>query len=159
MTEILITDDDLAWVGRELEFVSDVVTESQVRQFVAATDDYHPAYDGESADELGIEHIAPPMLYYGITRPWVGLDGYADDGTVLHQRPLVGTGQAMGGTLSVEWIRPLHVGDRLRGVRTLASLEEKQGSRMRFALAVWNTEYRDQNGELVIREQYEQILF
>lgn len=155
----LISEEDRAWVGRQLEFVGDVVTESHVRQFVAASDDHHPAYVSELATELGVEQHAPPLLYYGITRPWVSLDGYAEDGTVMHQRPLVGTGQAMGGTLSVEWIRPLQIGDRLSGVRVLTSLEEKQGSRMTFALATWNIEYRDQQGELVIREQYEQILF
>lgn len=155
----LISEQDLTWVGCEIEFESDTVTESHVRQFVAASDDYHPSYVPEKAAALGIEHNAPPLLYYGITRPWVSLDGYAEDGTVADQRPLVGTGQAMGGTLSVEWLRPLRVGDRLRGIRTLASLEEKDGARMRFALATWKIEYRDQNGELVIREQYEQILF
>lgn len=160
MPGTLLTDEDLAWVGRQIEFEGDEITEAMVRQFVAATDDPHPSY--LPVGQPGVREggpVVPPMLYYGSTRPFVCLAGYADDGTLEQQRPMVGTGQAMGGSLSVEWLRPLRVGDRLRGLRTLSSLEEKHGTQRTFALATWDTAYTDEKGEVVVRERYEQILF
>lgn len=156
----LLTDQARSWIGREIVVDGDEVTEAMVQQFVYASEDAHPAYLSETtATDAGVERVAPPMLYQAAIRPYVPLDHYNSDGTVREVRPPLGTGQSMGGTLEVEWIRPLRVGDRLCGVRKLVALEEKSGSRRDFVIVRWQTEYRDQKGELVIREQYEQIVF
>lgn len=156
----LLTDDALAWVGRQVEVKGDEITESMVQQFVFASEDDHPAYvSATSAAAAGTERVVPPMLYQAAIRPYVPLSEYSSDGIVLENRPVIGSGQSVGGTLSVQWIRPLRIGDRLSGVKTLVSMEEKDGSRRKFVVVVWETEYRDQKGELVIRERYEQICF
>ena len=156
----LLNDEALSWVGRRIEIEGDEITETMVRQFIYATEDAHPAYVSDlTAADAGTPRVVPPMLYQGATRPYVPLSDYAPDGTVKENRPIIGSGQAMGGTLSVEWLRPLRVGDRLTGTRTLLSMNEKNGSTRQFVVVIWQTEYRDQNGEVVIREQYEQIVF
>lgn len=152
----LITPEIEAWVGRRIDFKGDVVTLGEIRRFAAASDDHNPDY---GVTGTGGETLAPPMLYYGITRPFAASSEFAEDGTVWEHRPMVGAGQSMGGSVETEWLLDLQEGDLLRGVRTLASLQEKAGSRMHFVLATWVTEYFNQDDNLVVRERYEQILF
>ena len=99
------------------------------------------------------------MLYYGATRPLAPSDDFMEDGTVAEHRPLIGSGQTMGGSVEMEWLEPLMLGDQLCGTRTLASLQEKTGRKRDFVIAEWITEYRDKTGRLLVRERYEQILF
>lgn len=155
----LLTPELLSWVGQSIDFSSDAISESEVRRFVAASGDDNPQYlvptDGKAPSGMPV----PPMLYYGATRPLVPAAELSEDGTVFEHRPMVGQGQTMGGSIEVEWLRPVRLHDRLRGRRTLASLKEKKGTRRRFVIAEWITEYHDEQGELVVRERYEQILF
>lgn len=157
---VLLDEEALAWVGRQVEVEGDEITESMVQQYVFASEDDHPAYLSDaSAAAAGTERVVPPMLYQAATRPYKPLSEYSPDGIVVENRPVIGSGQSVGGTLSVDWIRPLRVGDRLSGVKTLVSMKEKDGSKRKFVVVLWETEYRDQIGELVIRERYEQICF
>lgn len=156
----LLDEDALAWIGRQMTVEGDEITESMVQQYVFASEDDHPAYVSESsAAAAGTERVVPPMLYQAAARPYKPLRDYSPDGIVVENRPVIGSGQSVGGTLSVEWIRPLRIGDRLSGVKTLVSMMEKDGSTRKFVVVKWETEYRDQIGELVIRERYEQICF
>ena len=149
----------MAWVGRAITFESDPISISEARRFIAASGDDNPLY--EIPQDAGDDAAAPvpPMLYYGATRPLVPASAMAEDGTVHEHRPMVGTGQTMGGSVEMEWLRPVRIGDRLSGVRTLKSLTEKQGKTRLFVIAAWETEYRDQSGQPVVRERYEQLLF
>ena len=155
----LLTPESMAWVGRSIEFDSDPIDVVESRRFVAASGDGNPLYavPGGDGDPAGTP--VPPMLYYGVTRPLVPASQMAEDGTVFEHRPMIGTGQTMGGSVDIEWMRPLRIGDRLRGTRTLESLTEKHGKRRHFVIARWLTEYRDEHGEMVVRERYEQLLF
>ncbi len=155
----LLTEEAKAWIGRQITFESDPISVSDARCFIAASGDDNPAY---ALPDIGFDASGtpcPPMLYYGATRPWASADAFTEDGTVAEHRPIIGTGQTMGGSVEMEWLAPLRVGDRLSGIRTLSSLTEKQGKRFDLVLAEWMTEYRDQNGVLKVRERYEQILF
>lgn len=155
----LLTPEALEWVGRSITLRGDEVTEGEIRRFVAASDDPNPDYGSPRDTGAAGTVPAPPMIYYAVTRPLAAARDFAEDGTVFEHRPMIGKGQAMGGSVEVEWHRPIRLGDRLTGVRTLASLTEKQGSRMRFVIAEWVTEYRDQEDRIVVTERYEQILF
>lgn len=152
----LLTPEIEAWVGQEIEFTSEPITASEARRFIAASGDDHPGFLTQGDGDAG---QVPPMLYYGVTRPFVPAADLCEDGTVFEHRPIVGTGQTMGGSVEVEWRRPVRVGDRLRGRRRLDSLTEKSGRRRDFVIARWRTEYRDADGELVVLETYEQLLF
>lgn len=156
----LLTPEIRAWVGRSIEFDSDPISISEARRFIAATGDDNPRY---ALPEVGVKPEqsgeVPPMLYYGATRPLAHSSDFAEDGTITEHRPIVGTGQTMGGSVEVEWTRPLRLGDQLRGKRTLSSLTEKSGRSRTFVVAEWITEYRDESDELIVRERYEQLLF
>nr|WP_306265451.1 MaoC family dehydratase N-terminal domain-containing protein [Pararhizobium sp. IMCC3301] len=156
----LLTPEIEAWVGRSFEFKSDPISLSDARGFVAASGDDNPLYQLPGVGEEPLQSIpVPPMLYYAATRPFALSEDFAEDGTVTELRPLVGTGQTMGGGVEMEWHEPLVLGDKLNGIRTLASLNEKSGRKRDFVIAEWITEYRDSSGRLKVRERYEQILF
>ena len=156
----LLKEAALAWIGRKIEVQGDEITVAMLQQYVFASEDDHPAYvSASSAADAGTEWVVPPMLYQAATRPFKPLSDYSPDGLVVENRPVIGSGQSLGGNLSVQWIRPLRIGDRLSGVKTLVSMKEKRGSNRNFVIVSWETEYRDQNGEVVIRESYEQICF
>ena len=155
----LLTPDIMAWVGRAIEFESDPISASEARRFIAASGDDNPLYAIPDNPGGGTSIPVPPMLYYGATRPFVPASAMAEDGTVHEHRPMIGTGQTMGGSIEMEWLRPVRIGDRLSGTRTLKSLTEKQGRTRHFVIAEWVTEYRDKAGNPVVRERYEQLLF
>jgi len=156
----LLTPEIMTWVGRSQEFKSDPISLSDARGFVASSGDDNPLY---ALPELGhsedCDAYVSPMIYYAVTRPFVSSKDFAEDGTVMELRPLIGTGQTMGGSVSMEWLEPLKLGDQLHGKRTLASLNEKEGRKRTFVIAEWLTEYWDNDGNLKVRERYEQILF
>lgn len=156
----LLTPEIMKWVGRSISFSSDPVSISEARRFIAASGDDNPLYalPAVGSKPAG-ETRVPPMLYYAITRPLAATEDFTEDGTVAEHRPLIGTGQTMGGSVEMEWFAPLLLGDRLEGTRTLASLNEKSGRKRSFVIAEWITEYRDEAGQLLVRERYEQILF
>lgn len=156
----LLTPEIMEWVGRSITFSSDPISLSEARRFIAASGDDNPLYAlPDVGEDAGGKTLVPPMLYYGITRPLARTDDFAEDGTVAEHRPLIGTGQTMGGSVEMEWFEPLMLDDQLQGTRTLASLQEKTGRKRDFVIAEWITEYRDGTGRLLVRERYEQILF
>ncbi len=155
----LLTPEAKAWIGRQITFQSDPISVSDARCFIAASGDDNPVYELPRVGEDATGTPCPPMLYYGATRPWAPADEFSEDGTVAEHRPMIGKGQTMGGSVEMEWLEPLRVGDQLTGTRTLASLNEKQGRKFDFVLAEWITEYRDVEDRLKVRERYEQILF
>ena len=156
----LLTPDIMEWVGRSFDFESDPISLSDARAFIAASGDDNPRYQlPEVGEPVTVEACVPPVLYYGVTRPFAPSEDLAEDGTVTELRPLIGTGQTMGGSVEMEWLEPLMLGEQLSGTRTLVSLTEKEGRRRTFVIAEWLTEYRNAEGRLKVRERYEQILF
>ncbi|GAT74946.1 hypothetical protein MHM582_3455 [Microbacterium sp. HM58-2] len=151
MEELLLTDEARAWVGREFDMPEFTVSERDIRQYAAALGGPVPP---PGADDLS----AQPLLYTALTRPILAPDDLTVDGLSEDRRAPVGEGRVMFGGIDVELVRPLKVGDQVRGRRKLISLEEKEGRRARFVVATWHTEYIDAGGEPVIRETSTQIL-
>lgn len=112
--------------------------------------------DEEAATERGYETIPAPLIftrlaYFERYRPDgigndLGFDLGFDQDNVLH------------GEQEYEFERPLYVGDVLAGTTTLADVSQKEGREgglMTFA--VYETEYRDEAGELVATERITRI--
>lgn len=156
----VISNEALAWVGREWQLPGETVTAVGILRHTSATGDENPLYrDPEAAAEFGCSSIvAPPLMYMALTRPIVPLPELTTDGVTYDRRPPVGAGRGMAGEVSIEFIRPLQLGDQIVGYRRLASLEEKAGKNRQFVMANWETEYRDQGGQVVIREHSTLIL-
>ncbi|MEV0265748.1 MaoC family dehydratase N-terminal domain-containing protein [Streptomyces sp. NPDC050617] len=148
MGKPLLTDEARGWVGREFDMPPFTVTEKDIRKYEAGLGNTVPAHPD----------TAQPLLYTALVRPIAPVAELGADGLTEDRRAPVGEGRVMFGGIDVELVRPLVVGDQVRGRRRLESLEEKHGRRGPFVLATWRTEYVDASGDPVIREASTQIL-
>lgn len=145
-------------IGKSKRTVENFEVEAgKVEEFARALRDENPIYrNREAARSAGYEDIpAPPTFtrvsYFPRYRPDgidenLGFDLGLQSENVLH------------GEQEYEYARPLIVGDVLSGVTTLVDVFQSEGSRggiMTFC--VYETEYRDQDGELVVTERVTRI--
>lgn len=147
-----------AQVGESVQTVENLEIEAgKVEEFVRAfRDDYSVFRDEEVAQEAGYDDIPAPLTftrvaYFPRYRPDdIGSDLGFDLGlrkeNVLH------------GEQEYEYERPLVVGDVLSGTTTLVDVYQSEGSRGgTMTFCVYETEYRDQNDELVLTERLTRI--
>lgn len=154
----LLTAEARAWLGTEVHLASGVITPEIVARYVTGAG-LEGSHRCSVAAGLEPRIVAPPLLCLALTRPIHDLEELTPDGVTSDRRPPVGTGQGMAGDMSLEFVTPLYVGDSATGRRVLTDLVEKTGSRRAFVLARWETEYRNQNDELLVREVANQLLF
>lgn len=145
-------------VGTSVETVTDLrVDRSKVDEFATTLRNDDPIYrDHDAADERGYETIPAPMIftriaYFDRYRPGdigndLGFDLGFDPDNVLH------------GEQAYEFERPLYVGDRLTGTTTLTDVRQSEGGRGgTMTFAVYETEYYDEDDELVLTERVTRI--
>jgi hydroxyacyl-ACP dehydratase HTD2-like protein with hotdog domain len=102
--------------------------------------------------------LAPVLVYTLLTRPPTPI---AELQPAEHDPPTAGPGggrRVVFGGLTVELIRPVRVGDRLRGVRRVHSIEEKAGRTGPLVIVHWLTEFVDATDALVLRELSRQVI-
>ena len=139
------------------------VEASHIMMFARAIGDPNPVYDPTQTDPSEI--VAPPTFAQAsaqfdpdyFLRPKVGADGWFGSGKepTGARRSGSGGGGGGGGGLHAEQHfeihRPLRPGDVLTATTSPGTTWEKEGKRggkLLFSESV--TEYRDQNGELVV---------
>lgn len=137
-------------VGTSIQTVEYLRIEAgKVEEFARAIQDDNPAYrDEDAANEQGLDAVPAPLTftrtsYFPRYRP-DGID--ADLGFDLGLR----SEYVLHGEQEYEYERPIEVGDVLTGTTTLTDIyqrEGNQGGMMTFA--VYETEFRDQNDDLV----------
>lgn len=145
-------------VGTRVTTVEGLAVEAgKVEEFARAVRDPNPAHrDPEVAERLGFPAVPAPMTftrtsYFPRYRPdGVGTDFGMDLG--LHWDRLVHGEQAY----ALE--RPAYVGDVLSGETTLADAYQRESSGGgTLTFVVYETEYRDADGDLVLTEELTRI--
>lgn len=145
-------------IGESHKTVEDLQVEAgKVEEFARAIGDDNPAHrDTEAAESQGFKEIPAPLTflrtsYFPRHRPpgigdQFGFDlGFRDE-YVIH------------GEHAFEFDRPVHVGDVLSGMTTLIDIYQREGSRGgTMTFAVFETEYRDENEDLVCTERLTRI--
>lgn len=140
-------------VGETVDSVADLTVEAgKVAEFAAAVGDDDPVFrDPAVARRRGFDRIPAPPTFTRVSmfpryRPdgagRLGFDLGFDIRYELH------------GEQAYEFTRPVYVGDTLAGRTTLTDVYERegrQGGTMTFA--VLETEYTDEDGELVVTER------
>lgn len=147
-----------AMIGTSVTTVEGLEVEAgKVEEFARAIRDNNPAHRKvEAAKRQGFEAIPAPLTftrtaYFPRYRPeGVGMEFGMDLG--LHWDRLV------HGEHEYEFERPVYVGDVLTGETTLVDVYEREGSRGgTMTFVVYETEYRDGDGELVVTERLTRI--
>lgn len=145
-------------VGTSRRTVEDLRVEAgKVEEFATTLRNDDPVHRSETAAEgRGHEAIPAPLIftrvaYFERHRPDgvgtdLGFDLGFDPDNVLH------------GEQEYEFERPVYVGDVLTGTTTLTDVRQSEGSRGgTMTFAVYETEYRDRNDDLVVTERITRI--
>jgi acyl dehydratase len=132
---------DRSLIGRVFPVGSFTVTRELITKIAKAVGETDPIYtDVDSAQDSGHHDLlAPPticnLLVRGIKRPNVKLQGFS--------KMRVHGGQALYS------IKPIHAGDKLDAKTHLEEIYTKTGRTGTMAFIIWQTEFFNQEGELV----------
>lgn len=153
----ILTDELMAWVGRESEPKTAQVTERDLKRFATAHTLWEPNplhFDKEAASKTPFGGTIAPSLAYGSSFsefPPVSILG--DDGhsrKVASKKPTltppIPLPRAMAGGTDVEYIRPIRPGDTITQQSKLVELTEKLGKSGPLVFVTTATTYTNQNG-------------
>ncbi|WP_339105827.1 MaoC family dehydratase N-terminal domain-containing protein [Haloterrigena salinisoli] len=128
------------------------IERGKVEEFARAITETDPLFrDADVARERGYEDVPAPLTYARVSRfPRYrpeDLEGYGFD---LGFRPEY----VLHGEQRYEYERPLTVGDVLTGETTLVDVYQRDGGRAgTMTFAVYETEYRDESGDLALTDR------
>lgn len=129
------------------------VEAGKVSEFATSLRDDDPAYrDADEAARRGFDRIPAPLTFTQVGRfPHYRGDDVADgiQGFDLGFDPQ----RTVHGEQEYEFERPVYVGDELTGTTTLTDVYEREGEDGTLTFAVLTTEYRTDDGELVVTER------
>lgn len=130
------------------------VERGKVREFVTAVRDENPVYrDADVAAEQGLDEVPAPPTFTQVARhPRYQPADFDDDGI---QGFDLGFDEArtVHGEQEYEFERPALVGETLTGTTTLTDVSQREGSDGTMTFAVLTTEYRNDDGELLVTER------
>jgi hydroxyacyl-ACP dehydratase HTD2-like protein with hotdog domain len=155
----LLTAEARTWIGMEIDIPRAEISVRDVERYIVGCGGSEALLGGIALANVSTDSRVPPLIYQALTGPVAPRRDLTGDGSTAERRPPIGDGQGMAGETEVRFHRPLRVGDALNGRRRLLSLEEKDGRRRRFVVSTWLTEYRGDDGELLITETFRQLLF
>ncbi len=147
----VLTEDVLAYIGRQDEPRVEVVNRRDIRKYSIATRQRKAKY--LNGDE------APPLYHVALFWDVVPLDELSPDGvsvdTLLPRFPLE---RAMAGGLEIEYHRRIRAGDTVVGQRTLTAIYEKEGRSGPLIFYEVELAVRLDSGEPVLTEKTTRIL-
>lgn len=143
--EAMVGDSQVTAEGFQIEA-------GKVEEFARSITDPNPVFrDERVARERGFDSIPAPLTYPRVSRfPRYRPDDIEMYGFDLGFKPEY----VLHGEQAYEYERPLRVGDVLTGTTTLADVYQRDSSRAgTMTFAVYETEYRDESGELVLTDR------
>ena len=153
-SEGLIDADSAARIGTVAATATGEVNRRDLQRWAAAVGDHNPLwFDTEYAQANGYRDVICPPLYLqyavlGVT----ALDDLRPDGSsgaVSGSLAFPRAPRRMAGGESTTFHLPAYHLDEITMVRTIASIDEKQGRSGSFVLVTWHTVYRNQHQQLV----------
>jgi acyl dehydratase len=150
--DAVITAEVRSWIGRSSEPMElpEEIAASDVRRYVEATGDRNPLWlDEEAARSAGYRgRLVPPMLVAELV--W-RLKGRAA-GRLLDRIPLPANYlDTRNFDTEIEWIEPVHVGERLAIRHRIRDIVGRAGRRGLGVYITRETEYTRADGRLVAR--------
>ena len=134
-----VLDLDQSIIGLEGSAFSVEVEKRHIRQFADAIGDHNPLYTDEE--------YAKNTFYDGIIVPPTFLIALGSEG---NQLPLkLDEKRMLHGEQEFIYYRPIRHGDRLICKSKVADLYEKEGNSGKMQFLVLDTEFKDEDGEMV----------
>ncbi len=146
----LVNEAARAWIGRSQPPVRVEVTRRDLQKYAVATEQRQQKYiDGDEA---------PPMFLFGLLRPIVPMDQLGPDGIAIDGfLPDLPLKRIMAGGTNMSFHRPIRPGDILIATRTLADIQEKEGSTGPLIFIIYQLRVETEAGELVVEERTTRI--
>lgn len=158
----LITEEARRWAEREHASVSFAVTAMDIAKYahaIEATDRIH--FDREEAQAAGYRGVVAPALFPYVIRMHaynlVDRDQLEVDGSPSGDVPPLPTHRAMAGEASIELGEPIVAGDVITVEKHLLDLYEKEGKTGPLVFVQMEFTYRNQDNQMVAREQFTRI--
>ena len=141
-------------VGTSRVTVEDLTVEAgKVAEFAGALRDERSLHrDAENASEQGFERIPAPLTFTQVGRFEHYQSADMDDGIQGFNLGF-DPERTVHGEQEYEFERPVLVGDTLTGTTTLTDVYERESGDKTLTFAVLTTEYRTDDGELVVTER------
>lgn len=138
----------MSLVGQLVDEFSFGVEAGKVGEFARAIQDPAPRYvDGGAAAAEGFSGLPAPLTFTVVA-------GHHRDARAAVARLGLDIARVVVGEVEWTYERPLVVGDRLDGRRVVADVRTREGSRGgAMTLVTLETEFRDQRGELAVRQR------
>jgi acyl dehydratase len=135
-------------IGVVVDEFSFAVEQGKVREFAIAIKDPAPRYrDPSAAAEDGLEGIPAPLTFTVVA-------GHHRDAAAAVEQLGLEMRRVVVGEVEWSYERPLVVGDRLDGRRTVTGVRRREGGRGGYmTLVTLETEFRDQHGEVPVRQR------
>ena len=147
----VLTEEVLAYIGRQDEPRVEVVNRRDIRKYSIATRQRKARY--LAGDE------APPLYHVALFWDVVPLDELTPDGVSVDRLlPKFPLERAMAGGLEIDYHRGIHAGDVLVGQRTLKAIYEKEGRSGPLIFYEVELAVRLESGEPVLTEKTTRIL-
>ena len=149
----IVTDDVRSWIGRatELTPLPEEISASDVRRYIEATGDDNPIWrDDEAARAAGYRRRAvPPMLV--VETIW--RLRHSELGRITDRVPLpAGYTDTRNVDNEIEWLEPVHVGDRLSVRHRILDIVARAGRRGLGIYITRETDYvRDGDACVVVK--------
>ena len=147
----LLSEEVLAYIGRQQEPRVEVVTRRDIRKYSIATNQTEREYlDGD---------VAPPLFHLALFWDVVELSELTPDGvsvdTLLPKFPL---DKAMAGGLDIRYHGKMFPGDTVIGTRTLTDIYEKEGRSGPLIFYEVVLDVVKESGERVVTEKTTRLL-
>jgi acyl dehydratase len=135
-------------VGLVIDRVSFPVEEGKIREFALAIGDPNPVYrDRDAALAAGHPAIPAPPTFVVVAGHW-------RDQSAMVARLGLDIARVVVGETSWEYLRPIHVGDRLSAARVVESVTTRPGRRGgAMTMIAIVAEFRNQHGEVAARQR------
>ena len=158
---VYVTDEVRAQIGKEgpPSTWPEGLERSTLRRYVNATEDQNPLYRDEE--------FAKKSRYGGLIAPpfWLASHPLAtgqrltevlhmrrEDGPLPGSTPSVrieGMNRGVNGGSEIEWFRPVYLGDVLTYKSRVGEINERMGRTGPLVVRITETEFRNQDGELI----------
>jgi acyl dehydratase len=150
--DAVITDEVRAWIGLTTEPMAlpEEVAASDVRRYVEATGDTNPLWMDEAAARAAgyRARVVPPILVAELVWRLKHLEA----GRLTDRVPLPATYvDTRNAETDIEWLEPVHVGDRLSVRHRIRDITARAGRRGLGVYIIRETDYTNQDGRIVTR--------
>jgi acyl dehydratase len=158
----LVPDSSRALIGAVTSGpVTAEITAKESQRYAQAVDDLNPIYfDEAAARAAGYRTLVAPPTFVDhavvVGRP---VSEVREDGMFKSpgRQVAIGLKRVMFGGQEWDFVSPVYVGDTITATQRLAAIDEKSGSKGPFVLVSWETEFVNQDGNLVARSRLQGI--